>query len=101
MNRNKIDSLYQQILDASRVFAVAEREFITASFSDITNEPDNEVINFHWTDEVGQDFSVIITELGLNHSYIDGNSLCLIDSEGELFEIRLHKLELADVLVQW
>ncbi len=93
MNKTKVKNLYWQILGASKVYAVKELEYVNGAFSELDGNEDNEVIHFTWSNDVGHDFCVTITENGLNEATVTDNYIQLIDNEGEEFVIELFKLQ--------
>jgi hypothetical protein len=101
MNDAKIDSIYRQIQNASQVYGVECDEFVNIDFSDINGTAENEVLYIEWQDEVGTDHSVKITEDGLNVAYVDGNTLCLEDTDGLEVRLRLFLMQRVDIKVEW
>ena len=95
MNILKIQSLLSQIENADRVLSTNDNcDINTVSVDEPTGHSCNEVIYFGWEDEVGNKYSVRITEEGLNNSFInDRGEIVLIDSEGDEFAIRLYELK--------
>jgi hypothetical protein len=92
MNADKVSRVYDLILNATHVYNVENSEFVNGEFDDVVGEADNEVMRFHWEDEVGNEFVVHITEAGLDSAVVKGNDLILIDSEGDVFTVRLYSL---------
>jgi len=101
MNDAKIDSVYRQIQNASQVYSVINDEFVKIDFGDITGDADNEVLYVSWQDEVGNEYGRTIAEDGLNVAYVDGNTLCLKDTKGDVFRLRLFLMQRVDIKVEW
>lgn len=97
MNADKVSKVYDLILNASHVFNVENDEFVESAFSDLENDPENQVVHFSWEDEVGNEFRVKITEAGLDAAVVKGNDLVLIDDEGDEFTVRLYSLVRQDL----
>jgi hypothetical protein len=73
---------------------------LVGTYSHPTGEPENEVILFTWDSE-GIQFSVKITEAGLDAAVPVGCALTLIDSEGDYFTIELWSLKIVPVKIDW
>jgi len=101
MNDAKIDSIYRQIQNASQVYSVINDEFVGIDFGDITGDADNEVLSVSWQDEVGNEYCRTIAEDGLNVAYVDGNTLCLKDTDGLEVRLRLFLMQRVDIKVEW
>jgi len=100
MNTNKIDSIYGQIINADEVHSKNDSVVLVGTYSHPTGEPENEVILFTWDSE-GIQFSVKITEAGLDAAVSVGGALTLIDSEGDYFTIELWSLKIVPVKIDW
>lgn len=59
--------------------------------SDITGDPENEILHFSWVDEDGLKFSTSATEAGLATGRWTRDSFVFLDFEGNTTEIKLHK----------
>ena len=101
MNDAKVASVYRQILNASSFYSVDNDEFVNIDFSDITGVADNQVLYIEWQDEVGKDHSVKINEAGLNAANVINDTLWLIDTEGDVFRLRLFLLQRVNIKVEW
>ena len=92
MNATKVSRIYYLILNAAQVYNANHHEWVTGSFADLENDPENEAILFAWEDEIGNEFCVKITEAGLDAAVVKNNDLVLIDDEGDEFTVRLFSL---------
>jgi len=100
MNTIKVASLYRQILNASHIYAGEDGEYVDGTYFDIKGEPENEVIRFSW-DIGGMDYSVVITEAGLDAAEVVDDQITLIDSEGDPFKIILMLIAPVAVKFEW
>jgi hypothetical protein len=89
MNADKVSRVYELVLNAAQVYNVENDAFVVGEFDDVVGDAENEVMRFHWDDEVGNEFVVHVTEAGLDAAVVKGNDLVLIDSEGDEFTVRL------------
>lgn len=106
MNNKKVQHLYNQIVNAGQIYAVTEQEYISADFSDLTQDPDNEVIRFYWNNpddagNPGYTYEVIVNEAGIDAATVDPFNITLVDTEGEEFPIRLYALQRIAVNTDW
>ena len=100
MNDAKVASVYRQILNASSFYSVDNDEFVNIGFGDASGA-DNQVLYIEWQDEVGKDHSVKIDEAGLNAANVINDTLWLIDTEGDVFRLRLFLLQRVNIKVEW
>ena len=101
MNDAKVTSVYRQILNASQFYGVDSDEFVNIDFSDINGTAENEVLYIEWQDEVGTDHSVKITEAGLDAANVVNDTLWLIDTDGDVFRMRLFLMQRVPIKVEW
>lgn len=91
MNQEKIKSILAAIQSAESVF-LDDAPHVGFTISDVTGEPDNEVLMLYWHDDEGLEYSVKFTEEGLSAASIDGNSISANDHEGNDSLISLYDL---------
>lgn len=90
---SKTHNIYNAIIDADAIQYegnVVELDYC----NEPTGDADNEVLYFKWSDSMGHNYSVKITEEGIEESFVDPSSiteLILIDNEGDEFPITILK----------
>ena len=62
--------------------------------SEVTGDPDNQIVHFSWSDDDGSEYSAIFTEGGISNATVaeDGTLHCE-DHEGEQCTISLYTLQ--------
>ena len=63
---------------------------MTVTYDHITGDSDNEVMYGSWADEVGCEFSIIISEAGLDTAEIKDDMIVMLDVEGDPVELKLY-----------
>lgn len=102
MNAAKITSLLKNITKAGLIKIIfnGEEAFVGFSTSDINGIYDNEVLRLYWS-SVDEDYSVIITEQGLDEAAFYDNIIELTDHEGDNVTLKLFDLVPAYVKINW
>jgi hypothetical protein len=68
--------------DVIKIKGVSACYPITVSFADLNGEPENEIVYFNWGTPDGHEFSITLTEKGLNNAKSFCNKLECEDHEG-------------------
>lgn len=97
----KVEQLYGLICHASCITVDNSPLLNSWEESDIIDEGDNEVIKFNWSDGEGLDYSVAITEDGLEGADFDRHNLKLKDSKGYHTVISLYNLAPVIITKTW
>ena len=99
LNLEKVNSLYRQIVNAAQVYSKDAGDFLIGEFQDVEDDPDNTVMQFTRMED--SDFTLDITEQGLNDATIKGQNLMVPDKAGKLAVLRLYALSPISIKKEW
>jgi hypothetical protein len=99
MNEIKVQSIHQQLINASHVYSKHHDDFISVEeWDDVTNNPSNVVISFK--SNLTGDF-IEITESGLDSARLVKNKLYIFDVDGKEQIFSLFLLKRVDIKLEW
>ena len=102
MNIKKIENLLTQIEKADVVVADDSPYLHSVNVDSlVTGLKYNEILEINWHDDEGQEFSVKVTEEGLDGANFRNNILSAEDSEGDICTIRLYTLADKVIVKDW
>jgi hypothetical protein len=86
--------LLLELIDTAAVITCNDSPYLhSVQSSEVTGDPDNQVLRINWHDDESLEYAVIFTEGGLDQAEIKGEAMHLPDHEGEPSEIRLYALK--------
>lgn len=101
IDKEKVNKLISYIVNCDVFEVVGESPWLHGVQWDglATGEPDNQVMLINWFDAEGQEFSVILTEEGLQNATIEDNKIICKDHEGDEFEIAVYSTEPIEIIL--
>lgn len=93
--QNKLATLLALIATADAFEVDGSPLLHSIDVEEVTGEPENEILHASWESD-GNDFSATFTERGLSNGYWQDGNFRAVDSEGEMSEIVLYKLNKLD-----
>jgi hypothetical protein len=91
MKNEKVHHILKLVAEADSYEIDNSGTLSGVTISDVTGEPDNEVLLFHWEDAEGNVFEVGFSEKNLLEATSMGDSLLMHDVNGQVAELFLYK----------